>query len=60
MGFEQARYLLVLLPLYAGFAALAALGAGRRAGPVVAGALVVLAFGNSLAGLLITAARYYG
>jgi hypothetical protein len=59
-AFEQARYLLVLLPLYAGFAGLAALGAGRRAGPVVAGALVVLAFGNMLAGLLITAARYYG
>ena len=59
-GFEQARYLLVLLPLYAGFAALAAYGAGRRAGPFVAGALVVLAFGNALAGLLITAARYYG
>jgi hypothetical protein len=59
-GFEQARYLLVLLPLYAGFVALAAYGAGRRAGPYVAGALVVLAFGNALAGLLVTAARYYG
>jgi hypothetical protein len=60
VGFEQARYLLVLLPLYAGLATLAAAGGGRRLGPVIAGALVVLAFANSLGGMLITVARYYG
>jgi 4-amino-4-deoxy-L-arabinose transferase-like glycosyltransferase len=60
VGFEQARYLLVLLPLYAGFAAIAAVAGGRRLGPVLAGTLVVLAFGNSLAGILVTIARYYG
>jgi 4-amino-4-deoxy-L-arabinose transferase-like glycosyltransferase len=60
VGFEQARYLIIILPLYAFVVALATLGAGRRLGPVVAGAVVVLAFGNALAGFLITAARYYG
>lgn len=59
-GFEQARYYLPLLPLYGAVVALAVRGAGRRAGPAVAAAVVVLALGHSLFAQLITLARYYG
>ena len=58
--FEQARYLLPLLPLYALLVALAVLGAGRRFAPPVAVLLVVAAGALSIAGQLQTLMRYYG
>ena len=57
--FEQARYLLPLLPLYAAIVALAVRGAGRRWAPVAAGVLVVAALGHDLFAQLVTIARYY-
>jgi hypothetical protein len=57
--FEQARYLLPLLPLYAGIAVLAARVGGRRWGPACGAALVMLAIGHDLYAQAITVARYY-
>jgi hypothetical protein len=57
--FEQARYLLPLLGLYAAIMALAARFAGRRYGPVLAAALVVVAIGHNLFAQVFTIARYY-
>lgn len=58
--FEQGRYLVPLLPLYAAVVALAARGAGRRWGPAVGGALVVLAMAHGLFAQLLSVSRYYG
>jgi 4-amino-4-deoxy-L-arabinose transferase-like glycosyltransferase len=58
--FEQARYLLPLLPLYGALIALAARGAGRRWGPAVGGVIVVLAMAHGLFSMLLTISRYYG
>jgi hypothetical protein len=58
--FEQARYLFPLLPLYALFVVLAARGAGRRWGPVVGAALVLLAMAHGLFAETLTISRYYG
>ena len=58
--FEQARYLLPLLCLYGLLVALAARGAGRRWGPAVGAALVVLAMAHGLFAELLTVSRYYG
>jgi 4-amino-4-deoxy-L-arabinose transferase-like glycosyltransferase len=58
--FEQARYLLPLLPLYAGVLVLAARAAGSRWAPTVGALLVVLAATHSVFAQLITLARYYG
>jgi 4-amino-4-deoxy-L-arabinose transferase-like glycosyltransferase len=57
--FEQARYLLPLLCLYAGVGALAVRFGGRRWGPVLGAALVVLAIGHDLYAQAITISRYY-
>ncbi|HEX4483915.1 MAG TPA: DUF2142 domain-containing protein [Solirubrobacteraceae bacterium] len=57
--FEQPRYLLPLLCLYAAIAALAVRFGGRRWGPVLGAALVVLAIGHDLYAQAITIARYY-
>lgn len=57
--FEQARYLLPLLCLYAAIVALAVRFGGRRWGPVLGVALVVLAIGHDLFAQAITIARYY-
>jgi 4-amino-4-deoxy-L-arabinose transferase-like glycosyltransferase len=57
--FEQARYLLPLLGLYAAIAALAARFGGRRWGPAIGALLVVLAIGHDLFSQVITIARYY-
>jgi hypothetical protein len=57
--FEQARYLLPLLGLYAAVIALAVRFGGRRWGPVLAAALVVLAIGHDLFAQAITISRYY-
>lgn len=59
-AFEQARYLLPLLGLYALLVALAARGAGRRWGPAVGAGLVVLAMAHGLFAELLTISRYYG
>jgi 4-amino-4-deoxy-L-arabinose transferase-like glycosyltransferase len=58
-GAVEARYLLPLVPLYAGMLALAARGAGRRLMPVVGTAIVVLAIAHNAFGLLLEIARYY-
>jgi hypothetical protein len=58
--YGQARYLLPLLPLSGAVLALAARGAGRRWGPVLGAALVVLFFGHDLFSQLQVVARYYG
>jgi hypothetical protein len=57
--FEQGRYLLPLLALYAGLVGVAVVGAGRRAAPVAATALVALTLVHGLGALVITLGRYY-
>jgi len=57
--FEQARYLLPLLCLYAALGALAARAGGRRWGPAIGAALVMLAIGHDLFAQAITISRYY-
>ncbi len=57
--FEQARYLLPLLALYAAIAALASRVGGRRWAPIVGVVLVALAMGHDLASQMITISRYY-
>jgi len=58
-GFQQARYLLPLLPLYG-----AAVGMAARAfgcwGPPVAAALVVAAWGHDVLAQLLMVSRFYG
>jgi Predicted membrane protein (DUF2142) len=58
--YEQARYLLPLSALYGAAIALAARAAGRRYGPVLGAALVMLALAHTVFGQLITLTRYYG
>jgi hypothetical protein len=58
--FEQARYLLPLLALYAAGIVLAARGAGRRFERPVGAVLVVLAMAHSLFAMLLVVSRYYG
>jgi 4-amino-4-deoxy-L-arabinose transferase-like glycosyltransferase len=57
--FEQARYLLPLLPFFALLPALAVRGLGRFA-PVAGVVIVTLVLGLSVYGQLLTIARYYG
>ncbi len=57
--FEQARYLLPLLGLYALIVALASRVGGRSWGPVVGVLLVVLALGHDVFSQLLTIQRYY-
>jgi len=57
--FEQARYLLSGIGLYAAIAALAVRFGGRRWGPAMAAALVLLAIGHDLFAQALTIARYY-
>jgi 4-amino-4-deoxy-L-arabinose transferase-like glycosyltransferase len=57
--FEQARYLLPLLPLYAALVALAARGVGRRWGPAVGAFMVVLFMGHSLFAMFLSISRWY-
>lgn len=58
--FEQARYLLPLLPLYAGGLVLAARAVGRRWAPTAGALIVILAATHGLFSQLLTIARYYG
>ena len=57
--FEQARYLLPLLPLYGLGVALAALGAGRRFARHAGAVLVVLAMAHTVFAQLLVIARFY-
>jgi 4-amino-4-deoxy-L-arabinose transferase-like glycosyltransferase len=57
--FQQARYLLPLLCLYAAIAALAVRFGGRRWGPALCVGLVVLAVGHDVYAQVITVTRYY-
>jgi hypothetical protein len=59
LRFEQARYLLPLMPLYGALVALAVRGAGRRAGPGVAAVAVALMIGWSAYAQIITVVRFY-
>jgi hypothetical protein len=58
--FEQARYLLPLVPLYGALVAVAALGAGRRFARPVAALLVLLAMAHGLFAQFLMIARFYG
>lgn len=58
--FEQARYLLPLLPLYAAVVAIGVRALGRRWGPVAGAALVCAAAGHTLFSQLLTLGRFYG
>jgi 4-amino-4-deoxy-L-arabinose transferase-like glycosyltransferase len=58
-GFEQARYLLPLLPLYAAAIGMAARMFGRWA-PAAAAVLVIAAFGHDSLAQLLTVSRFYG
>lgn len=58
--FRQARYLLPLGALYAAVIAIAARAGGRRFGPALGAALVMLSIALSVFGQLITLTRYYG
>jgi hypothetical protein len=55
----QSRYLLPLLPLYAGLIALAARAPGRRFGPALAALIVVAAAAHNFAAIILTLQRYY-
>jgi hypothetical protein len=57
--FEQARYLLPLLALYGAIAALATRFGGRRFGPMIGAALVLLAIGHDISAQVITISRFY-
>jgi 4-amino-4-deoxy-L-arabinose transferase-like glycosyltransferase len=57
--FEQPRYLLPLIALYAGVLALATRFGGRRWGPVLGVGVVMLALGHDLYAQALTVARYY-
>jgi hypothetical protein len=57
--FEQARYLLPLLCLYGAIVALAVRVGGRRFGPAIGTAIVMIAIGHDLFSQAITIARYY-
>ncbi|MEA2427986.1 MAG: hypothetical protein QOF37_1614 [Thermoleophilaceae bacterium] len=58
-NFEQARYLLPMIGLYAAVVALAVRGAGRRWGPAVGALVVVLAIGHNIFAQTLTMDRYY-
>lgn len=58
--FEQGRYLLPLLPLWAGLFVVALHGLGRRLGRPLGAVLVVGVLALSLFGQLLTMARFYG
>lgn len=59
-AFEQARYLLPLLPFYAAAVVIACRAAGKRLSRPVAAGVVVLALGHGLFSQMLVIARYYG
>lgn len=60
LGFGEPRYLLPLFPLLGVGLALAARGAGRRWGPAVGAAIVVLILAQNVFSQLLVVARFYG
>jgi 4-amino-4-deoxy-L-arabinose transferase-like glycosyltransferase len=58
--YAQTRYLLPFLPLLGGVLALAARGGGRRWGPAVGAAIVLLFLGHDIFSQLQAVARFYG
>ena len=58
--FAQFRYMLPLIPLLGAVYALAARGAGRRWGPVVGAAMIMVFLGHDIFSQLQEVARYYG
>jgi hypothetical protein len=58
--YAQMRYMLPLLPLLGAALALAARGAGRRAGPAVGALIVVLFLAHDIFSQLLAVGRYYG
>ena len=58
--FEQARYLLPLLPLYAATLVIAARALGRARAPMLGALIVIIAATHSVFAQLLTIARYYG
>jgi len=60
LNFEQARYLFVILPLYALLFAAAIRSVSKPWQLMVAGLLVVLAVGHEMSALLLSLGRYYG
>lgn len=59
-SYVQPRYLLPLLALYGAALAVAARGAGRRWGPVVGAAIVVLFIAHDLFSQILEISRFYG
>jgi hypothetical protein len=57
--YDQLRYLLPMLPLFAALLVLAVRGAGRRRGPTVAALIVVLFLGHDVFSQLQVIARFY-
>ena len=55
----QARYLLPLLAVYAAIVALAVRAGGRRFGPAIAAAVVVIAAAHNFAAVMLSLERYY-
>ncbi|MGI8593981.1 MAG: DUF2142 domain-containing protein, partial [Solirubrobacteraceae bacterium] len=60
LDFEQGRYLVPLLPLYAVLPALAVRGVGARLSRPVGAVIVVAAMGHSVFAMLLTLSRFYG
>jgi 4-amino-4-deoxy-L-arabinose transferase-like glycosyltransferase len=58
--YGQARYLLPMLPLLGAVLALAARGAGRRWGPTVGSAVIMLFLAHDIFSQLQVVARFYG
>jgi 4-amino-4-deoxy-L-arabinose transferase-like glycosyltransferase len=58
--FEQARYLLPLLPLFGAVAVLAARAFGRRHAPLAGAVIVAVIAAHGLFSQLLTLSRYYG
>jgi 4-amino-4-deoxy-L-arabinose transferase-like glycosyltransferase len=58
--FGQARYLLPMLPLLGAILALAARAAGRRWGPSVGGAIIIVCLFHDIFSQLQEVARFYG
>jgi hypothetical protein len=58
--YREPRYLLPMLALWGGVLALAARGAGRRWGPAVGAAIIVLFVAHNLFSQLLVISRFYG